>query len=110
MYSIEDWKRMQDSFEMDEPFPDEILYAEYECEYYEGWADVIYRNGDKFYWARGSHCSCYGLEGQWDPEEYSAELFVAVWERGNYTQYRPHIPSSVLDRVKEFLENNYNGA
>ena len=106
MYDIEDWKTMQSDFEMDEPFPDEILYAEYECQYYEGWADVIYRNGDKFYWAHGSHCSCYGLEGQWDPEEYTAELFVAAWEKGLYQNF----PSSIIDRVKEFMENNYNGA
>lgn len=100
------WADVQERFEMNEPEPEEVLYASYEQEYYEGWADVIYRNGDKFYWVRGSHCSCFGLEGQWDPEEYSAELFVGAWERANYRD----LPSSILDRVKEFLPNAYNGA
>lgn len=100
------WQDIQERFEMNEPVPDEVLYANYSQECYEGWADVIYRRGDMFYWARGSHCSCYGLEGQWDPEEYSAELLVAAWERANYRD----IPDSVLQRVREFLPNPYNGA
>jgi hypothetical protein len=102
---FEDWKDVQTQFEMDDPEPDEVLYASYECEYYEGWSTVIYRNGDKFYYNYAAHCSCYGLEGQWDPEEYTAELFIKAYEKGNWT-----IPVSVVNHVKEFLENKYNGA
>jgi len=36
---------------------------------YCGDALVIYENGGKLYHVEGGHCSCYGLEGQWDPTE-----------------------------------------
>jgi hypothetical protein len=99
------WADVQSYFEMDQAEPDEVLYASYEMDGYEGSARVVYRIGDKFYTVYGGHCSCYGLEGQWDPEEYSAELFILAYEKGNWD-----IPSELFSRVKEFLENKYNGA
>ena len=49
----------------------ELLYARYTQEWYEGDAHVIYRDtrDGKLYEVHGSHCSCYGLEDQWGPEE-----------------------------------------
>lgn len=49
----------------------EIIFANYECECYEGSASVYFfdRNTEKYYEVYGGHCSCYGLEGQWQPEE-----------------------------------------
>lgn len=105
--NFSDWSDIQSYFEMEEPKPEEVLYAEYSQEYYEGSARVVYRNGDKFYYVYGGHCSCYGLEGQWDPEEYSAELLVAAWAKGSWADY---LPKEVLRRVREYLENKYNGA
>lgn len=32
---------------------------------------VVYEKGGRLYEVNGSHCSCYGLEGQWEPEETS---------------------------------------
>lgn len=32
---------------------------------------VIYERNGNLYEVNGSHCSCYGLEGQWEPEETS---------------------------------------
>lgn len=51
-----------------------ILLAAYEYIYYEGDAYVLLFNTQdhKLYEVHGSHCSCYGLEGQWEPEETSA--------------------------------------
>lgn len=48
-----------------------ILYADYQTGNYEGSAYVLgYDNvQDKFFEVHGGHCSCYGLEGQWN-EEY----------------------------------------
>lgn len=76
---FESWKDVASNFSADIPEPDEVLFAEYDLsQAYEGSADVIYRSGDKYYWASGSHCSCYGLEGQWDPVEYDAASTLAV--------------------------------
>jgi hypothetical protein len=45
-----------------------ILYAGYECESYEGDAFVLLRDAEgNLYSVSGSHCSCMGLENQWDP-------------------------------------------
>ena len=50
-------------------FIDDILFANYENECYEGYAFVIFRGKDGIlYEVNGSHCSCYGLEDQWEPE------------------------------------------
>lgn len=64
------------------PEPDEVFVAAYEIGNYEGDSFVAFRRGDKFYINTGSHCSCMGLEGQWDPTEYDdRSLFVAYLER-----------------------------
>ena len=51
----------------------EILLASYSYENYSGDAFVLYRSGGKLYEVNGGHCSCYGLEGQWSPEETTIE-------------------------------------
>ena len=68
--------------EVPEDFPtdDEILYACYEAADYEGHALVIYEKDGKLYEVNGGHCSCYGLEDQWSPEETSwAALKMRRW-------------------------------
>ena len=47
----------------------EVLFAAYESGGYEGDAFALFRKDGKLFEVRGSHCSCYGLEGQWEPEE-----------------------------------------
>lgn len=52
------------------PAAGRIVYATYEQEAYEGSATVVFTDTDGKLWeVHGSHCSCYGLEGQWKPEE-----------------------------------------
>lgn len=69
------------------PTDDEILFALYDTPAYEGYALVLYERDGKLYEVHGSHCSCYGLEGQWQPEETTwAALKLRkpdyVWEAG----------------------------
>jgi hypothetical protein len=60
----------------------EILAAYYSYEDYSGDAAVIVRGRDgvlrEVY---GSHCSCYGLEDQWKPEEVVPSELLARAER-----------------------------
>lgn len=49
----------------------EVLLAWYGGGAWDGQAMVVYKSEGKLYEVNGSHCSCYGLEGQWDPEETS---------------------------------------
>ncbi len=61
----------------DEPTEDELLFASYGGGSYEGDAFVLFRKDGKLYEVTGSHCSCYGLEGQWAPEATTVEALEA---------------------------------
>lgn len=50
-----------------------VLVADYDTPPYEGDAFVLFERGGKLYEVNGGHCSCYGLEGQWEPEETTIE-------------------------------------
>ncbi len=50
-----------------------VLLAIYTYQDYDGSAFVLFERGGKLYEVNGGHCSCYGLEGQWEPEETSVE-------------------------------------
>lgn len=65
--------RWGDDFKVADDFPtdEQIIYAHYEAEGYEGSSFVLFERDGKVYEVNGSHCSCYGLEGQWTPEETS---------------------------------------
>ncbi len=58
------------------PTDSEVIIAGYEYENYEGSAFVLYEKNGKLYEANGGHCSCYGLEGQWKPEETTWEALA----------------------------------
>lgn len=52
----------------------DVLIAIYDLsEAYSGDAYVLLYNDGQFYEAHGSHCSCSGLEGQWELEEVPVE-------------------------------------
>lgn len=53
-----------------------IIAATYDNEGYDGSAMIVFRKEGKLYEVHGSHCSCYGLEGQWNPEEISYEALM----------------------------------
>lgn len=53
--------------------PIHILLASYGTGNYEGDAFVLFERNGKLFEVYGSHCSCYGLEDQFNPEESSLE-------------------------------------
>ena len=63
-----------------------LIVAWYRNEDYHGQAIVVYRDArdGKVYENHGSHCSCYGLEGQWQPEEVST---AEILQRPAYVPY-----------------------
>lgn len=72
-----------------------IIYAEYEFEECDGSATVVFeRNGDLFE-VYGAHCSCYGLEWQWEPELIDKQVYA---ERLRLAKDWP-----ILDAVKPYL-------
>lgn len=92
------------------PEPEEVIFAGYNTPSYEGYALVIYRNGEDYFSVEGSHCSCYGLEGQWKPEQYTKEVLRQVWERklenlekrdynSDYDYERKDVAKSILEKL-----------
>lgn len=112
--NFSNWEDVQREFQMNEQEPEEVLFAMYDTPDYEGYAEVVYRNGNKFYWVSGSHCSCYGLEDQWEPEQYDADTFLKVFDRNHRwtvgTYFDEATQLRIRSRVQDFVENPYNGA
>lgn len=50
-----------------------ILFAWYGNGSYDGSAFVLFERDGQLYEVNGGHCSCYGLEEQWDPELTTVE-------------------------------------
>jgi hypothetical protein len=63
------------SYNEESPVPADldVIFASYDGGGYDGDASVVFRRDGKLYEVHGSHCSCYGLEDQWDPEEATVE-------------------------------------
>jgi hypothetical protein len=54
------------------------IIACYDCYAYDGHAFVLFQTSDgMLYEVNASHCSCYGLEGQWKPEVTTYEALIA---------------------------------
>ena len=51
-----------------------VLFASYGAENYSGEAWVLFENNGALFEVNGAHCSCYGLEGQWEPEMVTLEV------------------------------------
>lgn len=95
-YTFDNWEDVQRSFQMNEPEPSEVILASYDIDGYEGSATVIYRNKRRYYYVSGAHCSCYGLEEQWEPEEFQTKAsFRAFIER----RHPDWIRSAVLEHL-----------
>lgn len=81
--AFSDWTDILRAFDLefkDQPKEPEFLFAYYDIDGYEGYAKVIYSyDGSIFYVTGGSHCSCYGLEDQWDPTEHSVAELVKMF-------------------------------
>lgn len=60
-----------------------IVDWEYISEDYSGSAFVIFIEDEEVYTVSGSHCSCYGLEDQWDPVK-AASLGAALEEMSKF--------------------------
>ena len=75
---------MMEDFEEDsEKWKDiEVIYAIYSYGCYEGDAFVLFKRDGKLYEVNAGHCSCYGLERQWEPEETSIEELRHRMDKG----------------------------
>lgn len=115
---LEDWdtlKQVENDFELkDNELEDiEILLAYYSYEDYQGEAFVLFRRDGKLYEVNGSHCSCYGLEDQWSPEEVMLEELEHRITEGTfglgYSYYDDapnHFNIELKEIIQQLKENN----
>ena len=71
----------------------DIVAAHYDIGDYEGEAWVVFIKDGKWYEVHGSHCSCYGLEDQWDPEETFPEVML------RYNKFNPAMKAAIEGRM-----------
>ena len=74
-----------------------IIAAYYSYEDYSGNAVVIYEENGQLYEAGGSHCSCNGLEDQWEPELVNLKELQKRFTAGHYSRECPEFTQVVLD-------------
>jgi hypothetical protein len=84
----------------------EVLLAYYSYEEYTGEAFVLLRKDGKLYEVNGSHCSCYGLEGQWEPEETTVASLTHRLDNGQLGKgygYGDEGPNTFGDELRAAL-------
>jgi hypothetical protein len=102
-YFLGDWNNIEDiSHDFGEELDKDtkILLAWYDYADYSGSAYVLFERNGKLYEVVGSHCSCYSLDGQWEPEEVPVEALKHRIEKGRLGRYdRPVF----VDEMQELL-------
>jgi hypothetical protein len=82
----------------------DILLASYTYEDYSGYAYVLFRKGGEYYEVYGSHCSCYGLEGQWAPESITLDELSRRLSDEHYHAYSYEYRSELYTLVDTLTE------
>ena len=98
---VGDWSNLEDmlkDFNIDEDIVKDykVLYAWYESADYSGNAFVLLKKGRKLYEVNGSHCSCSGLEGQFELEETNVETLL---KRKHYG-VNPEVIQGLVKKLK----------
>ena len=86
----------------------EIIVAYYSYEDYSGDALVIYKENGKLYEVTGGHCSCYGLEGQWEPEEINKEYILHKINEGRWLYYEVEVNKIINNHLIKVLNLKEN--
>lgn len=95
---------IESNFQCKVPEEAKILIAYYSYENYEGTAYVLYDLNGKLFEVTGGHCSCNGLEGQWEPEETSIAALRMIIKDG--TKYEINHAGIDLSKVLDEYESN----
>lgn len=77
----------------------EVIVASYTYEDYSGRAYVLFERDGKLFEVHGSHCSCYGLEDQWEPEQASRDALLHRLSKGTWYHDEPSVKDAVLSAL-----------
>lgn len=103
MGEFSSWDDVKEEFEIDIPEPDKV-FAFYDYQAYDGSADVFFERDGVWKYVGGSHCSCYGLEGQWEEEDFDPAVYLEAIRKGKNTN--PLGDDCANKEFKKFLEWN----
>lgn len=84
---------------------EDILIAIYALGDYEGSAFILFKKDGKLFEVNGGHCSCYGLEGQWEPEETTIEAIEMRNEDGSIIGYDKSYKEEIKEIIKYIKES-----
>jgi hypothetical protein len=80
---FDSWSNVELEFSIPAGKEPKYVFANYNTDCYNGDALVVYSNNkETFFVVEGAHCSCYGLEGQWDPSEHSYQELLKMKNMG----------------------------
>jgi hypothetical protein len=82
----------------------EIIVACYQTGHYSGQAIVIFEKGEKLYLIEASHCSCYGLEGQWNAELINEDFLRHKLNKGDWLYDDIEHNMKISEVIKEYLK------
>ncbi len=82
----------------------EILLASYGYGSYCGDAFVLFRKDGQLFEVNGSHCSCYGVEGQWTPQSVTLQELKHRLEKGELGK-DDYYDNKFDDELKGVLES-----
>ena len=104
------FKKERDVFnKYEEPYDKSIniLFAYYTYEDYNGRAFVLFERDGKLYEVNGGHCSCYGLEEQWEPEETTIEDLKYRMTNGELGYDSYDNENYFRDELREYIKENF---
>jgi len=70
-----------------------IIFAVYSVDGYEGSSFTVFIKDNTLYSVFGTHCSCYGLENQWDPEKVN--MVEVVDNISNFPEYKKEMINAI---------------
>jgi hypothetical protein len=86
------------------PTEEQILFAVYDTPDYDGYGFVLLKIDGVLYEVHGSHCSCYGLEDQWELEETTIEA-LRMRPRDSYRDYSYGVKTEAMDAYLAIIDS-----
>jgi hypothetical protein len=84
-----------------------VVHAQYDYVDYDGSAIVIYMHDGMFHYVSGGHCSCYGLEGQWEPEAMTAQALLHMIRKGNMPGLSGNsVLAGAIERLNDLVDED----
>jgi len=86
------------------PTEEQILFAVYDTPDYDGYGFVLLKIDGMLFEVHGSHCSCYGLEDQWELEPTTIEA-LRMRPRDSYRDYSYGIKQEAMDAYLAIIDS-----